>query len=70
MTSGDGFQAGDGGPQTAVGPRLVRNNHGLVASNLGKRYKKRPVLRGVSVRVRRGSVAAPERGTTHRSLHT
>ena len=27
---------------------------GLVAVNIGKRYKRRPVLRGVSVRVRRG----------------
>jgi lipopolysaccharide export system ATP-binding protein len=37
-------------------PRLVAENTGLVAQNLGKRYKKRPVLRDVSVSVQRGEV--------------
>ena len=36
------------------GPRLVAANAGLVAENLGKTFKKRPVLRGVSVTVQRG----------------
>src|SRR5258708_337386 len=36
------------------GPKLVADNPGLVASNLGKRFKKRPVVRGVSVSVQRG----------------
>jgi lipopolysaccharide export system ATP-binding protein len=31
-------------------------DEGLVGENLGKRFKKRPVLRGVSVRVKRGEV--------------
>jgi len=35
-------------------PRLVAANSGLVASNLGKRFKRRPVLRDVSVSVQRG----------------
>ncbi len=35
-------------------PRLVSMNHGLAAYNLGKRFKKRPVLRDVSLQVRRG----------------
>ena len=35
-------------------PRLVSENAGLVASKLGKQYRKRPVLRNVSVSVRRG----------------
>jgi lipopolysaccharide export system ATP-binding protein len=35
-------------------PRLVAENDGLVAKNLGKRYKSRPVLRDVSVSVARG----------------
>ncbi len=35
-------------------PRLVTSNSGLVADGLGKRFKKRPVLRGVSVSVQRG----------------
>jgi lipopolysaccharide export system ATP-binding protein len=36
------------------GPRLVADNAGLVATNLGKSFKKRPVLRDVSVAVQRG----------------
>jgi lipopolysaccharide export system ATP-binding protein len=35
-------------------PRLIAENEGLVAKNLGKRYKSRPVLRDVSVSVARG----------------
>ncbi len=35
-------------------PRLVAETSGLVASHLGKRYKKRPVLRDVSLSVNRG----------------
>jgi lipopolysaccharide export system ATP-binding protein len=35
-------------------PRLVANNHGLVAKNLGKRFRKRPVIRDVSLQVRQG----------------
>ena len=37
-------------------PRLVAENTGLAATGLGKRFKLRPVLRGVSVSVRRGEV--------------
>ena len=36
------------------GPRLIQKNDGLVASNLGKRFKMRPVLRNVSLSVQRG----------------
>ncbi len=36
------------------GPRLVADNRGLVADNLGKSFKKRPVLRNVNVSVQRG----------------
>jgi lipopolysaccharide export system ATP-binding protein len=35
-------------------PRLVADNRGLAAANLGKSFKKRPVLRDVSVGVQRG----------------
>jgi lipopolysaccharide export system ATP-binding protein len=35
-------------------PRLVAENEGLDASNIGKRFHKRPVVRDVSVRVQRG----------------
>jgi lipopolysaccharide export system ATP-binding protein len=35
-------------------PRLVADNRGLVATNLGKSFKKRPVLRDVTVSVQRG----------------
>jgi len=37
-----------------TGPRLVANNTGLAAYNLGKSFKKRPVLREVNVSVQRG----------------
>jgi lipopolysaccharide export system ATP-binding protein len=42
----------DGG--AGAPPRLVAENMGLAAYNLGKRFKKRPVLRDVSLHVRRG----------------
>ncbi len=40
------------GKQT--GPRLVSANSGLVATSLGKQFKKRPVLRDVTLAVQRG----------------
>jgi lipopolysaccharide export system ATP-binding protein len=36
------------------GPRLVADNPGLVATGIGKSFKKRPVVRGVSLGVKRG----------------
>ncbi|MBL4741173.1 MAG: LPS export ABC transporter ATP-binding protein [Sneathiella sp.] len=36
------------------GPRLVAQNTGLSAKNIGKSFKKRPVLRGVDITVHRG----------------
>ncbi len=41
-------------PDATVVPRLVTDNTGLVAKNLGKRFKRRPVLREVSLSVQRG----------------
>jgi lipopolysaccharide export system ATP-binding protein len=38
------------------GPRLVADNRGLVGQGLGKSFKRRPVLRDVSVSVQRGEV--------------
>jgi len=45
-------------PQDGDQPRLVVNDaeSGLYANNLGKRFKKRPVVRGVSLSVNRGEV--------------
>ena len=44
-------------PETAqAGPRLVAHNRGLLAKNLGKRFKKRPVVRGVTISLQRGEV--------------
>lgn len=43
--------------ENPTGPRLVAESSptdGLYAHNLGKRFKKRPVVRGVSLSVRRG----------------
>ncbi|HVJ51674.1 MAG TPA: LPS export ABC transporter ATP-binding protein [Aliidongia sp.] len=37
-------------------PRLVASRPGLIASNLGKSFQKRPVLRDVSINVKRGEV--------------
>jgi lipopolysaccharide export system ATP-binding protein len=46
-----GAEVGAGAPGA---PRLVADNPGLVAMNLGKSFKKRPVVRGVSINVARG----------------
>jgi lipopolysaccharide export system ATP-binding protein len=40
----------------APAPRLVADNRGLAANNLGKRFKKRPVVRGVTLTIQRGEV--------------
>ena len=47
--------AGGAQPEPA-GPRLVADNSGLQARNLGKRFKKRPVVRNVTITVDRGEV--------------
>ena len=44
--------AGEAGEQ----PHLVADNPGLIARNLGKQYKRRPVLRNVSIALQRGEV--------------
>ncbi len=41
-------------PEDPNGPRLVASNDGLLANMLGKSYKKRPVLRDVSLSLQRG----------------
>jgi lipopolysaccharide export system ATP-binding protein len=46
--------AREDGNAEAGKPKLVANNSGLIAHNLGKSFKKRPVLRGVSLALRRG----------------
>ncbi len=43
-------------PGGDAGPKLVASNQGLVASNLGKRFKKRPVVRGVTLSIQRGEI--------------
>ncbi len=46
-----------GVPEAAAGgPQLVADNQGLVVSNIGKSFKKRPVLRDVSISLQRGEV--------------
>ncbi len=44
--------------QESGGPRLVASNDGLVAHNVGKSFRKRPVLRNVSLSVARGEAVA------------
>lgn len=46
----------DGFEHAGRGPQLVSENHGLIVGNIGKRFKKRPVVRGVSMHVDRGEV--------------
>ena len=41
-------------PEADTGPRLVADNRGLAVHNIGKRFKKRPVVRDVSLHVQRG----------------
>ncbi|MBS29327.1 MAG: LPS export ABC transporter ATP-binding protein [Alphaproteobacteria bacterium] len=36
------------------GPRLVASNEGLIVENIGKRFRKRPVIRDVSLHVQQG----------------
>ena len=51
----DGAASGEAGSKP--GPRLVAagwSTEWLIAANIGKRFKKRPVLRDVSVSVKRG----------------
>lgn len=43
---------------TAEGPQLVTSNQGLAAFSIGKAFKKRPVLRDVSLTVARGEAVA------------
>jgi lipopolysaccharide export system ATP-binding protein len=55
MSDSDDMQnSNKGGGGDTSAPRLVADNKGLAAQNLGKRFKKRPVLRDVSLHVRRG----------------
>jgi lipopolysaccharide export system ATP-binding protein len=58
---GSGASGDPGEPELAVSdsnrPRLVAENaRGLIAHNLGKRFDKRPVVRGVSLSISRGEV--------------
>jgi lipopolysaccharide export system ATP-binding protein len=50
------LQQPDGQSPESMRPRLVAENAGLSARNLGKAFKKRPVLRDVSLSVQRGEV--------------
>ncbi len=45
---------GDPGAPGTPSPRLVAENDGLVADNVGKSFKKRPVLRGITLSLQRG----------------
>jgi len=53
----DPFRDDHGLPNlNSASPQLVADNSGLVANNIGKRFKKRPVVRGVSLHLNRGEV--------------
>ncbi len=57
-TGDDGVVQSMSGEEGANGasplPRLVTDNSGLVAKEIGKRFRKRPVVRGVSLSLQRG----------------
>src|SRR5690606_16684387 len=46
----------DGQAQEPLTPRLVAEAGGLVVNTIGKKYRKRPILRGISLSVKRGEV--------------
>jgi lipopolysaccharide export system ATP-binding protein len=46
------------GAANSNGPRLVTDNRGLHANNMGKQFKKRQVVRKVSMSIQRGEVVA------------
>jgi lipopolysaccharide export system ATP-binding protein len=55
MTAPDSTpEPGGAATRSEHGPRLVADNTGLVATNIGKSFKQRPVLRDVSVSLQRG----------------
>jgi len=58
VTDGTSSRGGtmNGSTDQPTTPRLVSANSGLVARNIGKRFKMRPVLRDVSLEVQRGEV--------------
>ena len=41
-------------PDDPSSPRLVAQSEGLIATSIGKRFRKRPVVRDVSIRLQRG----------------
>jgi lipopolysaccharide export system ATP-binding protein len=53
-TETDGGAISAAGAQHSGGPRLIAENHGLSATTIGKSFKRRPVLRDVSISVKRG----------------
>jgi lipopolysaccharide export system ATP-binding protein len=54
LVSARGGRDGSAAPGDGAAPHLVADNPGLVALNLGKQFKKRPVVRDVSINVERG----------------
>ncbi len=50
----EGETAANGGPGDDGQPRLVAERQGLRAEKIGKRFRKRPVVRDVSLEVQRG----------------
>src|SRR3546814_11195910 len=60
-------------PATESGPRLVTDNAGLAVDNIGKSFKKRPVLRGVTLSLPLGEAVGlpgPNGADTPTGLHT
>ena len=49
------------------GLRVIDGQGGLVATGLGKRFKKRPVVRNVSISVKRGEAVEKDGKTFYRT---
>jgi lipopolysaccharide export system ATP-binding protein len=55
-TTTDAEKAADPAGEAQLRPRVVEGGKGLVATRIGKSFNKRPVVRGVSLSVKRGEV--------------
>src|SRR5580658_8149874 len=56
MTWNDSSNSPENNGETASRPRVVEGGRGLVVSRIGKSFKQRPVVRSVSLSVKRGEV--------------
>ena len=56
MTYDDSQHSQDNSAESGLRPRVVEGGKGLVVTRIGKSFKQRPVVRSVSLSVKRGEV--------------